>query len=208
MISLIKRSVMNRVEAKLFTLIELLVVIAIIGILASMLLPALKSARDQAKQISCANNFKQINYAFLLYANDYNAYLPTYSTPVATTSQIWSASSGPLVAAGYITSQTVYGGNSTIGYDARACPSVKHMWEYGMNWYIGAAHVQIATIKKPSNIFLVMEVQDYWTIPPADWATNIRWQHQNQSNTLYVDGHVKALKRCSSPSYSTFWRSW
>ena len=78
-----------------FTLIELLTVIAIIAILAGLLLPTLASAKGKARTVQCLNTKRQMQIAWLQYANDHDDRLvphgQTFPGPPRTSPQFWWA---------------------------------------------------------------------------------------------------------------------
>ena len=98
-----------------FTLIELLVVIAIIAILAGMLLPALNSARERARAISCVSKLKQINTAGAMYRSDYQEWF----TPA------WADTTAEPDATFYF--RTCYSQSLLSGYEKRTSG-------YGLKW--------------------------------------------------------------------------
>ncbi len=60
-----------------FTLVELLVVMVIIGIMVSLLMPAVQSAREAARRTSCGNNSRQVSLAILNFQSAYACFPPS-----------------------------------------------------------------------------------------------------------------------------------
>jgi prepilin-type N-terminal cleavage/methylation domain-containing protein/prepilin-type processing-associated H-X9-DG protein len=78
-----------------FTLVELLVVIAIIGVLISLLLPAVQAARAAARRAQCANNKRQIGLAIHQYCDTHKGRFPQMQHGDADPSACWIAALAP-----------------------------------------------------------------------------------------------------------------
>ncbi len=76
-------------QRRAFTLIELLVVISIIGLLLSILLPALGQSRLAAKSAVCLSNVRQMGTALVEYQFDNRTYFPGHHTPTSTPYIVW-----------------------------------------------------------------------------------------------------------------------
>lgn len=147
--------------ARAFTLIELLVVIAIIAILAAILFPVFAQAREKARQTSCLSNGRQIGIAFLMYASDWDDYLPLTTFPLPSNS--WTDQAQP-----YIRSRQIFrcpSDESANWSSPLASPgfgqSGLRRSSYFLNAYNAGTQVwgNLAAVGKPSEVIYVSESQ-------------------------------------------------
>ena len=200
-----------------FTLIELLVVVAIIAILAALLMPGLKSARDSAKSIKCMMNLKQIGTALLLYTDENNgALVPAAQMGSGATWTTWHFKLAPYMG----TSNAV---DATLGLAWRMCPSnplapgevvsvdtVGYGWSYQhfgywddpVNIGLYGYGTKLAQVANPAGTVVIADSKDWWVDPtltyqhryiytdPVNLLTKPPTRHKGGGNYWYLDGHA------------------
>ncbi|MBN2642304.1 MAG: prepilin-type N-terminal cleavage/methylation domain-containing protein [Victivallales bacterium] len=184
-----------------FTLIELLVVIAIIAILASMLLPALNTARLKAKAIDCMNKQKQLSLGALQYSGDNSDWLPAaYDSQLP--QKFWRGNLLP-----YVSLQR--GDRADIRVSCPAFPEDKFL-RIGWNRFLGFInngapvsaewkYRRLNIIRRSSQVAMSSDALNYVfdelgsPFPAAASNTHVTFPHSGKANISMVDGHAEAV---------------
>ncbi|MCM8535162.1 MAG: type II secretion system GspH family protein [Lentisphaeraceae bacterium] len=183
---------------KRFTLLELLVVIAIISILATLLVPAISSAREKSVRAVCLSNLKQCGYINVEYAKDHNNKLNPSSGPHGDVENL--AWLGPQTISGFTpyvkdnwsvfdcpnySSSTLatgrkfeYAGANIIGYGYHGGIIVSKLKEIGEAW------VAPERLTDESNLILMSERIE----TPDNWKG--RFLHGKNGQIRGVKGHT------------------
>ena len=202
-----------------FTLIELLVVIAIIAILAAILFPVFARAREKARQASCQSNLKQIGLAIQMYIQDYDDTVLPARLDGGPEQMDWTQMVFP-----YINNDQIFICPSdsdpvpsvgTGGYDKSYGLNCEiHTYNEGTGGYDGFAGnpldiwppATMSEIEEPAQ--LISAIDFSFNQPGAPYPSiddRVNWRHNETANVLFMDGHVKAMRRNQTLTPRDLW---
>lgn len=192
-----------------FSLIELLLVITIIAILTSLLLPALKKARDHAMNIACVGSMKQLALTSAMYYEDYKAFADDLSSGwwqfrylnymgETKPDDLWRRADvlrkKGLSCPAYTVDKTLSDGWNYRSYSYNGHLGKPFSWTFS-SWDFTKNRKAFI---KPEKWYLHLETDRCAsTIFYNDWALPKRGanRHMGGSNVMYMDGHVVHYSR-------------
>jgi len=212
---------MGAQQPKSFTLIELLVVVAIIAILASLLLPSLSRAKAKGQQTVCLGNQKQCNVSFTVYADDHDGFLSTRGYPeIGTWLPFYCGISGYSTTP-YLSDPDI---GVCPSWPPKVYDPSHTDWCYALNYWSLPAGVYTAVMEPQSAFarrflhldrlttpeeFVLLTDSNHASCGPTDFRHHtqvysfalgstyyaVHLCHLGWCNTLFADGHGKAVDR-------------
>ena len=214
-----------------FTLIELLVVVAIVLLLAALLLPALRQARERGKAVACIGDMRQLGLVFALYSDDYaGRVLPPYSVPDGswTWQQLIIFRSLYKQTIGFDSTNLQFGqtsqgcntllNRSTLKDPGRApnrpfypfggVPPCDQTYDYAMNGYLAGGNVgswpSLDRIQNPVGAGLLFDSYGgYVNMYPDPGNYAVEFRHVPACNILFFDGHIESWPYSRFPTGPT-----
>lgn len=196
-----------------FTLIELLVVIAIIGIIASLLLPALRKAKEASKAAACWNNLRQLSVACATYSLDNKERLPYFLDWLYSKNKVGDLASGQLYP--YLKSQPVYlcpidkvalDSNARMPAMPSGVPPMNSAYVRNYSYAMNCCLCHEGDTSKyisPARTLLFMEAdlarRDYsGQVGPMLGTKSLAARHNNRGNLIFADFHLERIKAATS----------